>query len=164
VALHQGQVRKGDGYCHIRGSRIRGGVVELLGRYSKLPQLSNLGQSDSLRSVPIAPSRVHAARRRLSAEIIQQLLTDYQAGVPSAQLAQRHGISKGAVLRLLREHQVPVRLQRITPAEVEQAIQLYEAGNSLAVVGNRLGYSPGTIHLALRRAGVDLRDCQGLER
>ena len=59
---------------------------------------------------------------------------------------------------------MPVRLQRITPAEVEQAVRLYPAGNSLAVIGAKLGYSPGTIHLALRKAGVSLRDCQGRER
>lgn len=139
-------------------------MVELLCRYSKLAKLSKLCHSDTLASVPVAPQRVHAARRRLPAESIQQLLTDYQAGVPSTQLAQRYGISKGAVLRLLREHRVPVRLQRITAPEVEQAIQLYQAGNPLAAVGVKLGYDPGTVHRALRQAGVAMRDCHGRDR
>jgi hypothetical protein len=90
-------------------------------------------------SVPAAGvAHVHAARRRLSAEAIQQLVTGYQAGVPSTQLARRYGISKGAVLRLLRDREVPVRLQRITGDDVQEAIQLYRAGNSLAVTGAKL--------------------------
>jgi hypothetical protein len=136
-------------------------VVELLGRYSNIPDLPQLPKCNISHAGASGTRRVHAARRRLSIETLQQLASDYLGGTPSTQLAQRYGISKGAVLRLLREQQVPVRLQRITTSDVEQAIQLYQAGHSLAVVGDRLGYSPGTIHLALRRAGVQLRDCHG---
>jgi len=34
---------------------------------------------------------VHAAHRRRSPEAIQQLITDYQAGMPSTQLRNRYG-------------------------------------------------------------------------
>jgi hypothetical protein len=138
-------------------------VVELLGRYSKLPNLLQLPHYNTNRNVPITP-QVHAARRRLPAETIQQLVTDYQARVPSTELAKRFGVSKGAVLHLLRKQGVSIRRQSMTEAEVEQATQLYRAGNSLVAVGAKLGYDHGTIHRALKQANVSMRDSHGRER
>jgi transposase-like protein len=138
--------------------------VELLGRYSNIPKLPILYHSTAVDARPVTPARVHAARRRLSANTIQQLATDYQAGVPSTQLAKRYGVSKGAVLRLLREQGIPVRRQSMTAIDIEQAIQLYRSGSSLAAVGAKLGYDHGTIHRALRQAGVAMRDSHGRER
>jgi len=139
-------------------------LVELLGRYSNLPNLPQILKYNTSHTVPIATPHVHPARRRLSAETVQQLTTDYQAGVPSTQLAQRYGISKGAVLRLLRKQGIPTRRQSMTAAETEQAARLYQAGNSLAAIGAKLGYDHGTVHHALKRAGVAMRDSHGRER
>jgi hypothetical protein len=75
-----------------------------------------------------------------------------------------YNLGKGTVLRLLRDHGVQLRNQRMTPAEVTQAIQLYEAGNSLAAMGTQLGYDHGTIWQALMRAGVPRRDSHGRHR
>lgn len=145
--------------------------MELLGRYSNFPQPPLSRQTNRLiRAVGVpepakspAP-RVHAVHRRLSSATIQQLVTDYQAGTPSTQLMTTYDLGKGTVLRLLRDHGVQLRNQRMTPAEVEQAIQLYGQGLSLATVGQQLGYDHGTIHRALRQAGVTLRDSHGRER
>lgn len=123
--------------------------------------MSNLCHSTSVGPRPVASVRVHAARRRLPTETIQQLVTDYQAGTPSTQLATRYGISKGAVLRLLREQGVPIRRQPMTATKIAQAIQLYRQGLSLAAVGAQLGYDHGTIHRVLRQAGVATRDSHG---
>jgi hypothetical protein len=68
-----------------------------------------------------------------------------------------YNLGKGTVLRLLRDHGVQLRNQRMTPAEVAQAIQLYQTGNSLAAVGAKLGYDHGTIWQALKQAGVPRR-------
>lgn len=139
--------------------------VEVLGRYSNIPNLPQLPQQyNTSHTVPIATSYVHAVRRRLSAEAIQQLVSDYQAGVPSTQLATRYGISKGAVLRLLREQGIPIRRQAMTEADIDQAAQLYRAGNSLAAVGAKLGYDHGTVWQALKRAEVAMRDTHGRAR
>jgi transposase-like protein len=138
--------------------------VEVLGRYSKIAKPSNLCQTTTVRSVPVAAPKVHAVSRRLPAETLQQLVTDYQIGIPSTQLAKRYGISKGAALRLLRHQSIPIRNQPMTTLEIEQAIQLYRAGNSLAKVGITLGYDHGTIHQALKQAGVAMRDSHGRER
>lgn len=73
-------------------------------------------------------------------------------------------LGKGTVLRLLREHGVQLRNQRMTAAEIEQAIQLYGQGLSLAAVGAKLGYDHGTIWRALKGAGVPRRDSHGREQ
>jgi len=70
-------------------------------------------------------------------------------------------LGKGTVLRLLRQHGVQLRNQRMTAAEIEQAIQLYGQEHSLAAVGTKLGYDHGTIWQALKRAGVPRRDSHG---
>lgn len=69
-----------------------------------------------------------------------------------------YNLGKGTVLRLLREHGVQLRNQRITQDEVSQAIRLYGQGLSLVTVGEQLGYDARTIHRALRRSGVPRRD------
>ncbi len=75
-----------------------------------------------------------------------------------------YNLGKGTVLRLLREHDVQLRRQRMTPAEVEQAAQLYGQGLSIAAVGAKLGYGEGTIWRALKHAGVPRRDPHGRDR
>lgn len=104
---------------------------------------------------------MHAARRRLSAETIQNLLVEYPSWRAGHRAGKRCGISKGTVLRPLREYGISVRRQSMTEAEIEQASQLYQAGNPLAVVGAKLGYDHGTVHRASRQAGVSMRDCHG---
>jgi len=138
-------------------------LVELLSRYSNIPKLPQLPRNTT-RTAQTDASRVHAIRRRLPAETTQQLLTDYQAGLPSTQLAKRYGISKGAVLRLLREYNIPIRRHPMTAGEIEEAIQLYGAGHSLVTISTKLGHDHGTIHRALRQAGVAMRDSHGRER
>ena len=146
-------------------------MVELLGRYSNYPQPLLFGQLAGRQWVrkPAKPAksptpRVHAVQRRLSADTIQQLVTDYQAGTPSTQLMVSYNLGKGTVLRLLREHDVQLRNQRMSSSEIDQAIQLYGQGLSIAAVGTKLGYGEGTIWRALKRAGVPRRDPHGRDR
>jgi hypothetical protein len=75
--------------------------------------------------------RVHAIERRLEASVVEQLVQDYEAGVPTTQLTKKYDIGKGTVLKLLRDHDVRVRRQGLSPAEIAEAIDLYTAGWSL---------------------------------
>lgn len=143
-------------------------VVEVVGRYSNIPQPLLSGQTHHLIQGVAAPElpkssepRVHAVHRRLSPDTIQQLITDYQSGTPSTQLMLTYNLGKGTVLRLLRTHGVQLRNQRMTPEHIEQAIQLYGQGLSLVAVGEQLGYDHGTIWRALKQAGVPRRDSHG---
>ena len=49
----------------------------------------------------------------------------------------------------------------MTPAILEQAKQLYGDGNSLATIGRQLGVDASTVHKALKKVGVKMRDTHG---
>jgi len=59
--------------------------------------------------------RVHAIERRLEASVVEKLVQDYEAGVPTPQLTKKYDIGKGTVLKLLRDHDVRVRRQGLSP-------------------------------------------------
>src|SRR5712691_5988160 len=88
-----------------------GECVELLHRYSKLPNLSKIGQSSHPRSMPIAHPRTHRIRKRLSTQTITQLVADYEAGASSTALMKKYQLGKGTVLKILRQAGV-IRQQR----------------------------------------------------
>ena len=133
-------------------------VVELVGRYSKLPAPLSLEISRS-RSCPPAHSapRVHAIQRRLSQEIREQLLADYQSGVSAKQLASRYRLSRSSIRTVLRESGLPQRYQAVTESETDQAVEFYSAGSTIAEVAAVLGRPCSTIRTALARRGVAMR-------
>ncbi len=45
---------------------------------------------------------------------MEQLVQDYEAGVPTTQLTKKYGIGKGTVLKLLRDHDVRVQRQGLS--------------------------------------------------
>lgn len=94
---------------------------------------------------------------RLTAEVQAEIVVAYQTGEHSTVLARRYGVSKTALLELLREAGVQLRRQPMTPEQIEQARQLYERGLSLSQASGQLGIHQDTIRLALKRAGVTLR-------
>jgi hypothetical protein len=95
-------------------------VVDLVGRYSKRPDLverlvitvARLGQKPSAEldaSLALSEDRVpHAprGRARLTDEETRRLLEGFKAGVPRYVLAEEYGISLSSVARILRAHSV----------------------------------------------------------
>lgn len=133
-------------------------MVELVGRYSKLPAPRSLQprRPHPLRPADSAP-RIHAIQRRLSRETREQLLADYQAGVSARQLAGRYELSRASIRILLRESGLPQRYQAMTEAETDQAVELYGAGSTIAEAAVVLGRPCSTIQAALERRGVARR-------
>jgi hypothetical protein len=124
---------------------------------------------DLVQMVPSRPKTVNsrtpkAIYRRLRPEQVEQLVVGYKTGSTVYQLAEQFRINRGTVSRLLEREGVPRRGHPLSPTQVGQATELYAAGLSLVNVGKRLGCDGSTVHLALRRAGVRMRDCQGRER
>ena len=60
--------------------------MEVVGRYSKQPRPPDLGHITTCFGPVSSPSTIHNVRRRLGAEVISQLVHDYQAGVPTTEL------------------------------------------------------------------------------
>lgn len=49
------------------------------------------------------PPRVHAVSQRLSQDTLHQIVADYLAGMTSRAVGERYGISKTAVIELVRQ-------------------------------------------------------------
>jgi DNA-binding CsgD family transcriptional regulator len=92
------------------------------------------------------------------------LVIGYKTGSTVYQLAEQFRINRGTVSKLLEREGVPRRGRPLSPTQVEQASQLYATGMSLVSVGKQLGCDGSTIHLALRKAGVQMRDAHGRDR
>lgn len=131
--------------------------MEVVGRYSKLPNLPRLPHFNTNHTIPIARPRIHAIQRRLSQEVREQLLADYQAGISAKQLASRYQLSRSSIRVVLRESGLPQRYQAMTEAETDQAVELYSAGSTIAEVAAVLGRPCSTIQTALARRGVTRR-------
>lgn len=135
--------------------------VELLGRYSKLPALPKLEHITTQSRSARAPSRVHRVERRLSPEIIAQLVGDYEAGEPTTALMIKYGLGKGSVLGLLRAAGVEMRAQGQKNIDLPEAFARYQSGWSLAKLAIAYDCSAETVRQALKAAGVVLRPRNG---
>jgi len=144
-------------------------LVGAIGRYSKspFPEKSLEQLTQLLVSLPreepmttrsgvqfLQPRNV---RRRLGDEVIQQLASEYEAGDTTLVLMERYGLSKTAVLKVLRDNDVVIRRQPLTQEQVSEAIRLYTSGSSLARVASQMSLPSESIRRALDSAGVKRR-------
>lgn len=107
-------------------------------------------------SAPVT-ARTRNVRARLGRAQIERLVASYRAGIPTTQLMADFGLSKTAVLALLRSVGVELRRQALTPDQVEGARGLYESGAALAGIEHQLGLPRESVRLALIAAGVQMR-------
>jgi DNA invertase Pin-like site-specific DNA recombinase len=152
--------------------------VELLRRYAKLDTFQRsihilkkyLVRSDNgtfhrpsprLQTTPPQPFKL---TQRLTPATVTKIIERYKAGEPSTTIATTFNISKGSVIKLLREAGVTIRNQPLTDDQITQAAQLYTSGQSLAQIAVHLGVDPTTVHRYLRKRGVKIRDTHGRER
>jgi DNA invertase Pin-like site-specific DNA recombinase len=152
--------------------------VELLRRYSKLDSFqrsvhiltnSLVRSRDASFRPPSSRSQAEAPEpfkldQRLNPDTIINIIARYEAGEPSTAIATTFNISKGSVIRILREAGIPIRNQGLTNDQIAEAAQLYANGQSLAQIGAHLGVDHGTVWRALKKLGVQMRDTHGRER
>ena len=129
----------------------------VLWRYSKTSAPLTVPSVGGPRSPRPVGRRVHAVRKRFRPEVIEQLVTDYQAGRSTTWLMQTHKLGKGTVLSILEEHGVRMRGQGIPEDRVEDVIRLYRSGLSLMRLSHQLDCSAETVRQVLLGAGVTLR-------
>jgi transcriptional regulator with XRE-family HTH domain len=137
------------------------GLVELLGRYSKMVQqlraIKRLLAASHEDWPEREPAGVIAGRRvlfRLSHQDILQLVDDYAAGSTGRELAERFGIARSTVIQLLKEQGVDVRHPRMSDLDCAQAVELYQRGERQIDIAAQLGRSKSVIWHVLRRAGA----------
>ncbi|MFB8276988.1 helix-turn-helix domain-containing protein [Nocardia colli] len=95
--------------------------------------------------------------RRLSSDIVAELVKAYRDGISTIQLCEQHQLSKGGLLKILREQGVKMRKQPLSEAQIKQAARLYAEGQSLRAVATELGSSFSTVREALLAQGVEMR-------
>lgn len=57
--------------------------------------------------------------RRLSPDVIAEMVEGYRGGVSTNRLCERYGLSKGGLLKILQEHGVQMRNQPMTEEEID---------------------------------------------
>ena len=147
-----------------RSALNRAAVVEVTGRY-----LNPSDQGERLHDLlQIVPSRLNGQYsnqegRPSTAETGAGRGVGHrlQTGSTVYQLAEQFRINRQTVSRLLEREGVPRRGRPLSPAQIEQATRLYATGLSLVSVGKQLGCDGSTVHLALRKAAVRMRDIHG---
>lgn len=110
------------------------------------------------------PPRVHRITQRLTEAALQQIVADYQSGLPTTLTMRRYGIGKGTVLGVLRRAGAHIRRHGLAPTDTRRAIEQYESGLSLRQVSEHFDCAAETIRTALRQAGVRMRSPNGPRR
>jgi hypothetical protein len=118
--------------------------------------------NDSSNLRPQSHSSSHKLSQRLTAETI---VTRYEAGEPSTSLMKAFNLSKGSVLKVLREAGATMRNQGLSQEQISEAQRLYEETEwSLARIGEKFNVDHGTVWRQLVKRGVRIRDTHGRER
>ncbi|GAC1402501.1 MAG: hypothetical protein NVS4B6_27760 [Mycobacterium sp.] len=112
----------------------------------------------------IGPAQPFKLDQRLKPAIVAEIVSRYEAGEPSTAIAASHALSKGSVIRLLREADIPIRNQGLTDDQIADAAQLNASGLSLAKIGAQFDVDHGTVWRQLKKVGVRMRDTHGRER
>ncbi|XUK63971.1 Helix-turn-helix domain containing protein [Plantibacter sp. RU18] len=86
----------------------------------------------------VQPTRLS---RRLSPELVTEIVDNYEAGITTTALCAEYSLSKGGLLKILGERGVEMRRQSLDAEQLNEAIRLYETGLSLQAVATRLGVS-----------------------
>lgn len=95
--------------------------------------------------------------RRLSQETIAELVAAYQAGSSTPELCKRYELSKGGVLKLLRDAGVEMRRRGLTDEQIELAVRLYGQGLGYAEIGRRIGKAKSSVREAVRGREAETR-------
>ena len=139
------------------------GMIYLLSNNSDLTLtpdgLRKLAIPQATREASCEPTefQIHRLSARLSSEQIQDVVRRYEGGESARALATEYDVATSALIRLLRERNIVVRRQTITPEQAELMAREYEAGRTVAEIKDKHGISHGAVLRALHRSGVEMR-------
>lgn len=123
--------------------------------------------STPLTPLPKPPDEVtHLVQQqtRLTLPAVARLIADYQAGQTIYQLAKSYGVNRHTVTRHLRRAGIRLRMDGLSPEQIEQAVDLYAQGWSLAKIAAKFGVTADTVRARLLEQGVRMRDTHGRQR
>lgn len=149
-------------------------LVEPVHRYSdksallppplvELQKLAGLVPNPSTSTTP--PEQTpRLLRRRLKPALVTEIVEKYRSGGTTPSLCREYALSKGGLLKLLRDEGVQLRCQPLNDDQVHEAAVLYGSGASLAAIATRFEVSYNGVRQSLIRAGVQLRPRGGDRR
>ena len=101
--------------------------------------------------------RERQVQRRLTAEQVDQLRSEYRAGASMKDLAKQWRLHRTTVAAHLRRGGVALRRQGVPDARLSEAVRLYGEGWSCQRLAERHSCDDETVRQALKRAGGPLR-------
>lgn len=122
----------------------------------ELQKPAGLASNASVSNSPSGPSP-RLLRRRLDPAVIAEIVAKYRSGATTPSLCVDHALSKGGLLKLLRDEGVQLRCQPLSDEQVRDAAALYEHGQSLAAIAAHFGVGYNGVRQAFVRAGVKRR-------
>lgn len=96
-------------------------------------------------------------RRRLTPALVAEIVEKYQSGATTPSLCAEYNISKGGLLKMLRQEGAELRCQPLSTEQVSEAAGLYGRGMSLAAIAEHFGVSYNGVRQAFVRAGIKRR-------
>lgn len=97
------------------------------------------------------------AFRRISEELVKQIVEDYQSGLSAKAVSEKHGISTTTTLKYLRENGIEMRGMKSPKEKVDEMVRLYEQGLSMKEIGKRVGTTNTTVRRQLMSKGITIR-------
>jgi hypothetical protein len=120
----------------------------------RVRQCAALAHKEFSARTNFTPVPVRRLAFRVSAELAEQIVADYQAGSTGRQLAERYGLARSTVIALLRKHGVAVRYPRVTSSEGAEMLRLYQSGMRQVDIAEQFGRAPGNVWHVLKRLGA----------
>ena len=99
-------------------------------------------------------------RRFTRAEVLA-VISDYQSGIGTYELARKYACHRTTVANLLERNGVQRRSHTVALARFARAAALYAEGQSLAQIAAAMSVSPTTVLKHLRSQGVSIRGTHG---
>jgi len=94
----------------------------------------------------------------------QKLIDAYVSEMPVKQIAERFGVHRTTITKIVTSAGVKVRSQPLASSTREEARHLYDSGRSLARVAEQLGVSASAVRSAVLGTGGTLRPAGGSAR
>jgi len=88
----------------------------------------------------------------------------HSSGLKLKELTAQFNISRGTLFEHMKRLGISRQKISLTSVDISEAADLYREGRSLAQVAERFDVDARTIHLALRKIGVEFRGTHGRKR
>jgi uncharacterized protein (DUF433 family) len=97
---------------------------------------------------------------------IEEIISYYQSGMTTTQLAEKYGVGKNTIYRRLKKNGVktPPRDKSKIKLPIEEIISYYQSGMTTYQLGEKYGVTFSTIRDRLKKNGVKLRPPRNMKR